>query len=103
MTDPESHAGTCYQASHWEPVGFSAGYRRHRADFYTARERPQKLWRRELSSKARAHLRAAQGPEASRPGLVAPPPGVLPVTRPQRLSRLAGRRDRAEIARFATP
>ena len=31
FTDPESHAGTCYKASNWEPVGHSAGYRRHRA------------------------------------------------------------------------
>lgn len=42
FTDPEAYAGTCYQASNWEPVGFSAGYRRHRADFYLANERPKK-------------------------------------------------------------
>lgn len=132
FTDPESQAGTCYKASNWEPVGFSAGYSRHRADFYIAHERPKKLWLRELSPKARAQLRAAQVPEASRPGLVAPPSGVLPVTQPQMLSLLdllrrapdpratnthyrtgpvlaliamallAGRRDIAEIARFAT-
>lgn len=34
FTDPEACAGTCYKASNWEPVGFSAGYARHRADFY---------------------------------------------------------------------
>ena len=42
FTDPEAYAGTCYQASNWEPVGLSAGYRRHRADFYLANERPKK-------------------------------------------------------------
>jgi len=26
-------AGTCYKASNWEPVGWSAGYRRHRPIF----------------------------------------------------------------------
>jgi hypothetical protein len=44
FTDPEAYAGTCYKASNWEPVGFSAGYRRHRADFYLPNERPKKLW-----------------------------------------------------------
>jgi hypothetical protein len=33
-TDPEAYEGTCYKASNWEAVGLSAGYSRHRADFY---------------------------------------------------------------------
>ena len=49
FTDPEAYAGTCYKASNWEPVGHSAGYSRHRADFYLANERPKRLWLRELS------------------------------------------------------
>ena len=132
FTDPEAYAGTCYKASNWEPVGFSAGYRRHRADFYIAHERPKKLWLRELSPKARAQLRAAQVPQEARAGLVRPPSGVLPLTQPQMkslvdifrrapdprdtntqyrigpmltligMALLAGRRDIAEIARFAT-
>lgn len=132
FTDPESHAGTCYKASNWEPVGFSAGYSRHRADFYVAHERPKKLWLRELCPQARAHLRATQVPADCRAGLLAPPSGVLPVTQPQMkslrdvfrrapdpretntqyrtgpvlaliaMALLAGRRDIAEIARFAT-
>jgi hypothetical protein len=44
FTDPEACAGTCYKASNWEPVGFSAGYRHHRADFYVPNERPKKRW-----------------------------------------------------------
>ena len=64
FTDPEAYAGTCYKASNWEPVGHSAGYRRHRADFYLANERPKKLWLRELVPKARAHLRAARALDA---------------------------------------
>ena len=132
FTDPEAYAGTSYKASNWEPVGFSAGYRRHRADFYVANERPKKLWLRELCPKARAQLRATQVPEDSRAGLLAPSSGVLPVTQPQMkslldvfrgapdprdsntqyrtgpvltiiaMALLAGRRDIAEIARFAT-
>ena len=132
FTDPEAYAGTSYKASNWEPVGFSEGYSRHRADFYIANERPKKLWMRELAPKARALLRAAQLPEASRAGLIAPPSGVLPVTQPQMkslmevfrrapdprarnthfrigpvltlvaMALLAGRRDIAQIVRFAT-
>jgi hypothetical protein len=132
FTDPEAYAGTCYKASNWQPVGHSEGYSRHRADFYIANERPKKLWLRELCPKAGAALRAVQVPEASRAGLIAPPSGVLPVTLPQMISLvevfrrapdprgrntqfrigpvltlvamalLAGRRDIAEIVRFAT-
>jgi uncharacterized protein YfiM (DUF2279 family) len=40
----EAYAGTCYKASNWEAVGFSAGYSRHRADFYLPYDRPKRLW-----------------------------------------------------------
>jgi hypothetical protein len=132
FTDPESYEGTCYKASNWEPVGFSAGYSRHRADFYIPNDRPKRLWLYPLDPKAKAHLRAAQLPVDCQPGLIAPPSGVLPVNQPQMLSLLetmrqapdpraantrfrigpvltlvamallAGRREIAEIARFAT-
>ena len=132
FTDPEAYAGTCYKASNWEPVGHGAGYSRQRADFHIANERPKKLWLRDLCPKARAHLRAVQLPDEARAGQVAPPSGVLPVTQPQMqsladvfchapdprernthyrigpvltliaMARLAGRRNIAEIARFAT-
>jgi hypothetical protein len=132
FTDPEAYAGTCYKASNWEPVGFSAGYSRHRADFYVPNERPKRLWLRPLHPQARAHLSAAQLPADCQGGVIAPPSGVLPVSAPQMLSLLealqrapdpraknttfrigpvlalvamallAGRRDIAEIARFAT-
>ena len=132
FTDPEAYAGTCYKASNWEPVGFSAGYSRHRADFYIANDRPKRLWLRELDPQARRHLRAAELPADCQAGLTAPPSGVLPLSQPQMLSLLdalrlapdprakntrfragpvlaivamallAGRREIAEIARFAT-
>ena len=88
FTDPESHAGTCYKASNWEPVGHSAGYRRHRAGFYVPNDRPKRLWLRELSPRSRAHLRAVQVPEDARPGLTAPASGVLPLTQPHMRSLL---------------
>jgi len=132
FTDPESHAGTSYKASNWEPVGFSAGYRRHRADFYVANERPKKLWLHPLAPNAKALLRADHVPENSRAGLTTAPSGTLPVPAVQldslldvlrrapdprdtntryrigpvltliALALLAGRREIAEIARFAT-
>jgi hypothetical protein len=132
FTDPEAHAGTCYKASNWEPVGFSAGYSRHRADFYVPNERPKKLWLYALAPDAKALLRASQLPAEFRAALLAPPAGTLPVKAEQMdslldvfhrapdprdrntryrigpvltliaLALLAGRREIAEIARFAT-
>jgi hypothetical protein len=132
FTDPEAHAGTCYKASNWEPVGFSAGFRRHRADFYVANDRPKRLWLRPFGPAARAQLRALAVPEDCRAGLVAAPSGTLPVKAEQldslldvfrrapdprdnntryrigpvltlvAMALLAGRREIAEIARFAT-
>jgi hypothetical protein len=132
FTDPETYEGTCYKASNWEPVGFSVGYSRHRADFYVANERPKRLWLYSLDPHAKSHLRAVRLPPECQSGAIAPPSGVLPVAQPQMLSLLevlrhardprasntrfrigpvlalvamallAGRREIAEIARFAT-
>ena len=132
FTDLELHAGTCYKASNWEAVGMSAGCSRHRADFYIANERPKRLWLRPLSSEARHLLRGPELPEDCRAGLVATPSGTLPVNAPQMssllevfrqapdprdsnahyrigpvltliaMALLAGRREIAQIARFAT-
>ena len=132
FTDPEAYAGTCYKASNWEAVGYSVGYSRHRVDFYVPNDRPKRLWLRPLVPDARQVLRAVQVPEACRTGLVAAPSGTLPVNAEQlgslldvfrkapdprdsnthyrigpvltliAMALLAGRRDIAEIARFAT-
>jgi uncharacterized protein DUF4338/DDE family transposase len=132
FTDPEAHAGTCYKASNWEAVGWSAGYSRHRVDFYVANERPKRLWLRPLAPDARQQLRAVEVPPDCRAGLVAAPSGQLPVKEPQMdslrevfarapdprdsntqyrtgpvltiiaMALLAGRREIAEMARFAT-
>jgi hypothetical protein len=132
FTDPEAYAGTCYKASNWEAVGWSAGYSRHRADFYVWNDRPKRLWLRELVSGARQALRAATVPEDCRAARVACPSGLLPVRAEQvdslrelfgrfpdprdtntqyriggvltlvAMALLAGRREIAEMARFAT-
>ena len=132
FTDPEAYGGTCYKASNWEPVGMSAGYSRHRADFYIDNDHPKKLWLRPLEPDARRLLKARELPERCRAGVGQAPSGVLPVLQPQMLSLLkvlakvpdprrsnvvyrigpvltiiamalmAGRREVAEIARFAT-
>lgn len=132
FTDPEAYAGTCYKASNWEAVGFSAGYSRHRVDFYIPNERPKRLWLRPLVPEARQLLRAVRLPEACSAGVTAPPSGTLPVNAEQlgsllevfrkgpdprdsntryrigpvltliAMALLAGRREIAEIARFAT-
>lgn len=131
FTDPEAYCGTCYKATNWEPVGLSAGYQRHRADFYRENDRPKKLWLRALDPAARQWLRAAALPADCRPALTAPPAGVLPVKAREMdslyelfrtvpdprdtntqfrigpvltlvaMALLAGRRDIAGIARFA--
>jgi hypothetical protein len=132
FSDPEAYAGTCYKASNWEPVGWSAGYSRHRADFYVANERPKRLWLRPLVPEAKAQLRAAQLPLECRAAMVAAPSGQLPIKARQMdslrevfvkapdprdtnthyrigpvltiiaMALLAGRREIAEIVRFAT-
>lgn len=132
FTDPEACEGTCYKASNWEAAGWSAGYSRHRADFYIANERPKRLWLRPLDPAAKSLLRAAQLPEDCRPGLTASPSGTLPIPAEQArslldvfrqapdprdantryrigpvlaivaMALLAGRREIIEIARFAT-
>jgi hypothetical protein len=131
FTDPEAHAGTCYKASNWEPVSWSAGYARHRADFYVPQDRPKRLWLLERGPQARRQLRAAHVPEDCQAAWTAAPSGVLPLNAGQfgslfdvlrtapdprdtntqyrtpavmtilALALLAGRREIAEIARFA--
>lgn len=132
FTDPEAYAGTCYKASGWEPVGFSAGYRRHRADYFQPNERPKRLWLKELSAQARASICAAHLPAECAAAVVAAPHGLLPLNSAQQhsllevfcaapeprgrnrrfrigpllsivaMALLAGARQISEIARFAT-
>ena len=132
FTDPEAYAGTCYKASGWEAVGMSQGNSRHRPDFYVPNQRPKRLWLKELCPKARQRLCALSLTQADEPAAVAIQNGVLPLNPFQVLSLfellrhapdprakntqfridavltlvamaiLAGARDIAQIARFAT-
>jgi hypothetical protein len=132
FTDPEAYAGTSYKATNWQPVGWSVGYARHRADFYVPNDRPKRLWLHELAPSTRAQLRALDLPPDCQAGVVAGPSGVLPVNQPQMdsllavfrhapdprdtntryrigpvlslvaMALLAGRREITEIARLAT-
>lgn len=56
FSDPECHEGTVYKVTNWLPIGQSAGYSRHRTDFYLANERPKKLWLYPLRKDARGRL-----------------------------------------------
>jgi len=105
--------------------------RAHRADFYIDNDRPKKLWMRELLPNARKTIRAVQLPQECAKAQIAPPSGVLPLKEkemdslyelflkapdPRRsntrfragpvltliaMALLAGRREIAEISRFA--
>jgi hypothetical protein len=79
FTDPELYAGTCYKAAGWEAVGKSQGYRRHRADFYVANDRPKRLWLKPLMSSAREVLCAGVVPAAQQSGQTTAPTGTLPL------------------------
>lgn len=60
FTDPEAHAGTCYQAAGWVPVGRTAGFARHRCEFFAFHDRPKRLWLKALDPQAREKLRAPE-------------------------------------------
>lgn len=129
FTDPKAYEGTCYKASNWEPVGTSAGYSRHRADFYIPNESPKNLWLKVLHPKAKELLRSIELPTEYKKALIQAP-GVLPITQPKidslreafsqtydprsrsrfriesvlcliAMAMLVGRREITEIVRFA--
>ena len=56
FSDPQTHQGTIYKASNWTPLGFTKGFKRHRADFYQDDEHPKKLWIKTLHPKAQQLL-----------------------------------------------
>lgn len=132
FTDPEAYAGTCYKAGGWEPVGFSDGNSRHRADFFVPNGRPKRLWLKELERQARRAIIATPLAKEHAGAVVEPAHGVLPLPQLQRrsllevlrrapdprakntrfrigpvltlvaMALLAGARQISEVARFAT-
>ena len=78
FTDWDTQEGTSYKASGWEAVGKTAGYGRHRADYYVAHGRPKRLWMKDLPGGGRGVLCAPRLPETMTKGVV-PGHGALPV------------------------
>lgn len=83
FTDPAAHEGTTYKATNWKCLGATAGYSRHRADFYVPNQSPKFLWCRELDPMARSILRARDLPAGLAEALCQVPSGVLPISLPQ--------------------
>jgi len=71
FTEPESHAGTCYKAAGWEPVGLSGKDGRHYAEKLPQELRPKKLWLKALHPQARQLLGEPELPKLYRGGLAA--------------------------------
>lgn len=69
FTDIESHAGTCYKAAGWTPLGLTKGNSRQRAEFYVPNQRPKKLWVKELRADAKQRLCAQVLAPEHAPGL----------------------------------
>jgi hypothetical protein len=60
FTDPDAHAGTCYQAAGWKPVGKTVGFARHRCDFFAFHDHPKRLWLKPLAPRAKEKLCAPE-------------------------------------------
>jgi hypothetical protein len=69
FTDIEQFAGTCYKAAGWTACGMTAGFGRHRPDFYVRHDRPKKLWLKPLHRNARVMLAAMDLPPAYAAGI----------------------------------
>jgi hypothetical protein len=62
FVDRQLFGATAYQASGWEPLGYSSGFKRVNEDFYTRHGRPKQLWVKALDSRAWNWLRARRLP-----------------------------------------
>jgi hypothetical protein len=83
FTDIESHAGTCYKAAGWTPLGLTEGNSRQRAEFYVPNKRPKKLWIKPLRRDSRERLNARQLDPAHAAGESSGKGAPLPVTAAQ--------------------
>ncbi|HBZ55623.1 MAG TPA: ISAs1 family transposase [Syntrophobacteraceae bacterium] len=62
FVDRQYFQATAYKASGWQPLGYSAGFKRVAQDFYQRHDRPKELWVKELDRRAWGWLRAKQLP-----------------------------------------
>lgn len=95
FTDPEAHAGTCYKAAGWEAVGKTAGFARHRCDFFAFHDHPKRLWLKPLAARAQEKLCA--------PELAARHAAALTVGAAARCSLKAAQRDSLKDALRQVP
>lgn len=79
FTDIEQFEGTCYKASGWEAVGQSAGYARHRAEYYVRHDRPKRLWLKKLQGDAKEILCRTEVAPAQRKAARGNAQGQLPL------------------------
>lgn len=62
FVDRQLHYATAYKASGWEPLGYSAGFKRVSQDFYERHDRPKELWVKVVNDQAWDWLRAPKLP-----------------------------------------
>jgi hypothetical protein len=68
--DPAIHQGTLYKVTNWTALGFTKGFKRHRADFYQDLQSPKQLWIRPLQKNAQQLLgQPSTLPEEHRKGI----------------------------------
>lgn len=79
--DIEAHAGTCYKAAGWTPLGQSKGFSRTRQtrDWYAFNGKPKTLWVKELRPGARDLMIAAKPPAECLKACDCDAYGVLPL------------------------
>src|SRR3974390_1464464 len=86
FTDPEAHAGTCYKAAGWEPVGKTVGFDPPRWGFFAFHARPKRLWLKPLAPQAKEQLCAAQLCARHAPALTVGAAARCALNAPQRYS-----------------
>jgi len=62
FVDRQLFRATAYQASGWQPLGYSSGFKRVAEDFYERHDRPKQLWVKPLDRRTWQWLRAKQLP-----------------------------------------
>ena len=79
--DIEAHAGTCYKAAGWTPLGKSKGFSRTRRyrDWYVPNGRPKTLWIKELRPGALDLMLAPQPPPECAKACDCDAHGILPL------------------------
>ena len=86
FTDPEAHAGTCYKAAGWEPLGQTVGFERHRCDFFAFHDHPKRLWLKPLDPHTQAKLSALELSARHAPALTVGAATRCALKAPQRYS-----------------